>query len=314
MYFLGKLKNLFLASLFIIFSIQNSNTIENKILFKIDNEIITTIDIYEEIKFLRTFTPEINDLEDAELFEISKNSILRDRIKKIEILEFVKELKVQDKFLLNLIKNKYSKTNIDTLEDFRIYLKKNNLDFNNVNEKLTIELIWNDLIYQKFNKKISIDREKIKKELLQNSKKERQREFLLSEIVFTENDKINSKKKNEEIILDINNIGFKKTALKHSVSDTASNGGLIGWIKEDNLNQNIKKIVNELKTGQFSKPIRTSSGFMILKINDEREYLSEFNLADKMEEVIRFKTNDQLNQFSRMYFNKVKKDLIIYGL
>ena len=314
MYFLGKLKKLFLASLFIIFSIQNSNTIENKILFKIDNEIITTIDIYEEIKFLRTFTPEINDLEDAELFEISKNSILRDRIKKIEILEFVKELKVQDKFLLNLIKNKYSKTNIDTLEDFRIYLKKNNLDFNNVNEKLTIELIWNDLIYQKFNKKISIDREKIKKELLQNSKKERQREFLLSEIVFTENDKISFKKKNEEIISDINNIGFKKTALKHSVSDTASNGGLIGWIKEDNLNQNIKKIVNELKTGQFSKPIRTSSGFMILKINDEKEYLSKFNLADKMEEVIRFKTNDQLNQFSRMYFNKVKKDLIIYGL
>ena len=314
MYFPGKLKTLIIASLFIIFNIQNSNTIENKILFKIDNEIITTIDIYEEIKFLKTFTPEINDLEDAELFEISKNSILRDRIKKIEILEFVKELKVQDKFLLNLIKNKYSKTNIDTLEDFRIYLKKNNLDFNNVNEKLTIELIWNDLIYQKFNKKISIDREKIKKELLQNSKKERQREFLLSEIVFTENDKINFKKKNKEIISDINNIGFKKTALKHSVSDTASNGGLIGWIKEDNLNQNIKKIVNELKTGQFSKPIRTSSGFMILKINDEREYLSEFNLADKMEEVIRFKTNDQLNQFSRMYFNKVKKDLIIYGL
>ena len=314
MYFLGKLKTLIIASLFIIFNIQNSNTIENKILFKIDNEIITTIDIYDEIKFLRVFNPEINNLEDAELFEISKNSILRDRIKKIEILEFVKELKVQDKFLLNLIKNKYSKTNIDTLEDFRIYLKKNNLDFNNVNEKLTIELIWNDLIYQKFNKKISIDREKIKKELLQNSKKERQREFLLSEIVFTENDKINFKKKNKEIISDINNIGFKKTALKHSVSDTASNGGLIGWIKEDNLNQNIKKIIKELKTGQFSKPIRTSSGFMILKINDEREYLSEFNLADKMEEVIRFKTNDQLNQFSRMYFNKVKKDLIIYGL
>ena len=314
MYFLGKLKTLIITSLFIIFNIQNSNTIENKILFKVDNEIVTTIDIYEEIKFLRTFTPEINDLEDAELFEISKNSILRDRIKKIEILEFVKELKVQDKFLLNLIKNKYSKTNIDTLEDFRIYLKKNNLDFNNVNEKLTIELIWNDLIYQKFNKKISIDKEKIKKELLENSKKGLQRELLLSEIVFTENNKINFKKKYEEIISEINSIGFKKTALKHSVSDTASNGGLIGWIKEDNLNQNIKKIVKDLKTGQFSKPIRTSSGFMILKINDEKEYLSKFNLADKMEEVIKFKTNDQLNQFSRIYFNKVKKDLIIYGL
>jgi len=314
MYFLGKLKKLFLASLFIIFSFQNSNTIENKILFKIDNEIITTVDIYEEIKFLKIFNPEINNLEDSELFEISKNSILRDRVKKIEILEFVDELKVEDKFLLNIIKSKYSKTNIDSLEDFKIYLKKNNLDFNNVSEKLTIELIWNDLIYQKFNRKISIDKEKIKKELLQNSKEERQRELLLSEIVFTENDKVNFKKRYEEILTDINSIGFKKTALKHSESDTASNGGLIGWIKINNLNQNIKEIVIQLKTGQFSKPIRTSSGFIILKIEDEKEYLSKFNLADKMQEAIRFKTNDQLSQFSRMYFNKVKKNLIIYGL
>ena len=314
MYFLGKLKKLFLVSLFIIFSIQNSNTIENKILFKIDNEIITTIDIYEEIKFLRIFNPEINNLEDAELFEISKNSILRDRIKKIEILEFIDELKVEDKFLLNIIKSKYSKTNIDSLEDFKIFLKENKLDFNNVSEKLTIELIWNDLIYQKFNKKISIDKEKIKKELLQNSKEERQRELLLSEIVFTENDKINFEKRYEEILSDINSMGFKKTALKHSDSDTASNGGLIGWIKENNLNQNIKEIVTQLKTGQFSKPIRTSSGFIILKIEDEKEYLSKFNLAEKIQEAIRFKTNDQLNQFSRMYFNKVKKNLTIYGL
>ena len=314
MYFLGKLKKLFLASLFIIFSIQNSNAFENKILFKIDNEIITTIDIYEEIKFLRIFNPEINNLEDAELFEISKNSILRDRIKKIEILEFIDELKVEDKFLLNIIKSKYSKTNIDSLEGFKIYLKENKLDFNNVSEKLTIELIWNDLIYQKFHKKISIDKEKIKKELLQNSKEERQRELLLSEIVFTENDKINFEKRYEEILSDINSMGFKKTALKHSDSDTASNGGLIGWIKENNLNQNIKEIVTQLKTGQFSKPIRTSSGFIILKIEDEKEYLSKFNLAEKMQEAIRFKTNDQLNQFSRMYFNKVKKNLIIYGL
>ena len=314
MYFLGKLKTLIIASLFIIFNIQNSNTIENKILFKIDNEIITTIDIYEEIKFLRIFNPEINNLEDAELFEISKNSILRDRIKKIEILEFIDELKVEDKFLLNIIKSKYSKTNIDSLEGFKIYLKENKLDFNNVSEKLTIELIWNDLIYQKFHKKISIDKEKIKKELLQNSKEERQRELLLSEIVFTENDKINFEKRYEEILSDINSMGFKKTALKHSDSDTASNGGLIGWIKVNNLNQNIKEIVTQLKTGQFSKPIRTSSGFIILKIEDEKEYLSKFNLAEKMQEAIRFKTNDQLNQFSRMYFNKIKKNLIIYGL
>ena len=309
-----KLKILILSTLLIIFSIKNSNTIENKILFKVDNEIITTIDIFEEIKFLRIFNPEIDNLEDTELFEISKNSILRDKIKKIEILKFVDELKVEDKFLLNLIKGKYSKKNIDTLENFKAYLNKNDLNFKNVNEKLTIELIWNDLIYQKFSNKVVINKEKIKKEILQNSKKDRQRELLLSEIVFNEDDKMNFKKKFDKILSDIDKIGFKKAALKHSDSDTASSGGLIGWIKEDNLNHNIRKVVTKLKTGQFSNPLRTSSGFIIIKLEDEKYYSSELNLNEKILEAIRFKTNDQLNQFSSMYLNKIKKDLKIYGL
>ena len=309
-----KLKILILSTLLIIFSIKNSNTVENKILFKVDNEIITTIDIFEEIKFLRIFNPEIDNLEDTELFEISKNSILRDKIKKIEILKFVDELKVEDKFLLNLIKGKYSKKNIDTLENFKAYLNKNDLNFKNVNEKLTIELIWNDLIYQKFSNKVVINKEKIKKEILQNSKKDRQRELLLSEIVFNEDDKMNFKKKFDKILSDIDKIGFKKAALKHSDSDTASSGGLIGWIKEDNLNQNIRKVITKLKTGQFSNPLRTSSGFIIIKLEDEKYYSSELNLNEKILEAIRFKTNDQLNQFSSMYLNKIKKDLKIYGL
>ena len=314
MYFLGNLKILITTLFLIVFSIKNSNAIENKILFKIDNEIITTIDIYEEIKFLKIFNPEISNLDEIELFEISKNSIIKNKKKKIEILKFVKDLKVEDKFILNLIQGKYTKLNIDTLENFKIFLKKNNLDYDNINEKLTIELIWNDLIYQKFFKKVNIDEAQIKNEISKNSKNKIQRELLLSEIIFTENDKINFKKKHQEILLDINNIGFKKAALKHSNSDTASNGGLIGWVKEDNLNKNIKKKVSKLKTGQFSNPIRTSSGFIILKIEDEKEYSSKFDLDERVKEVIRFKTNDQLNQFSSMYFNKIKKDLIIYGL
>ena len=107
---------------------------------------------------------------------------------------------------------------------------------------------------------------------------------------------------------------FKKTALIHSNSDSANNGGLIGWIKENNLNQNIQKILSQLKPGQISKPIRTSAGFIILKIEDEKRYESNFNLADKIEEVIKYQTDDQLKQFSSMYFNKIKKDLTIYGL
>ena len=92
MYFL-KIKIISIYLLITILNINLSNALENKILFKVDNEIITTIDIYEEIRFLKMFNPEMNDLSESELFEISKNSILRDKIKKIEIMNFVKTIK-----------------------------------------------------------------------------------------------------------------------------------------------------------------------------------------------------------------------------
>ena len=298
----------------IILNIQNLIAFENKILFKIDNEIITTIDIYEEIKFLKVFNPEINSLSDVELFEISKNSLIKDKIKKIEIMKFVRELKVDDKFLLKLVEKKYSRLNINSIKNFEKYLKKENLNIEIVKEKFIIELMWNDLIYQKFSKKVVIDKERIKNEISQNSQKKLQKEFLLSEIVFNVTNKDEFNNKYQKILLDIEKIGFKKTALIHSNSDTATNGGLIGWVKEVNLNKSLKKIISELKPGQFSKPVRTSSGFIIIKVDEEKEYVSKFNLADRIDEIIRFKTNEQLNQFSNMYLNKLKKNLVIYGL
>ena len=313
MYLIKKVKVLFIFSILFL-NFQNLNSLENKILFKVDNEIITTMDIFEEIKFLKAFNPEIKNLKETELIEISKNSILRSIIKKIELRNVVEELKVDDKFLSNLIISKYSKIGIDTFEKFEIYLNDKNLDIKLIKEKFTIELIWNDYIYQKFYKKVVIDREKIKREILQSPQKENQREFLLSEINFNATDKTDLKSKYERIISDIEKLGFKKTALKHSNSESASNGGLIGWVKEDNLNLTIKEIISELKIGQVSKPIRTSSGFIILKIEDEKLYVSKLNINEKVEEIIKFKTNDQLSQFSKMYFNKIKKNKIINEL
>ena len=313
-YFTKKLKVILIYLLITILSINLSNALENKILFKVDNEIITTIDIYEEIRFLKIFNPEMNDLSEAELFEISKNSILRDKIKKIEIMNFVKTIKIEDKFIFNLIRSRYSNININSFEDFENYLKDKNFNVDNIREKFTIELIWNDLIYQKFNKKVVINKDKIRKEILQNPKKKNQRELLLSEITFNVQNKNDLNDRHKKILLDIEKIGFKKSAFIHSDSDTATNGGLIGWIKEDNLNKVIKKSISKLQPGQFSEPIRTSSGFMIIRIDDKKEYASNINLEDKVNEMIRYKTNNQLDQFSSMYFNKIKKDLMIYGL
>ena len=309
-----KLKVLILIFILIFFNLKNLFALENKILFKINNQIITTIDIYEEIKFLKIFNPEVNNLSENELLEISKNSIVRDKIKKIEIMNYVQELKVDDKFLLKFIKDKYSNRGVDSIESFQNYLKDNNLNIKTINEKIAIELIWNDIIFQKFSSKVNINKEKIKEEILKNPQKKTQKELLLSEIVFDVSQKSEFEKKYKKIITDIEQIGFKNTALIHSTSDTASTGGVIGWVKEDNLNKAIFNLIKNLGKDQYSKPIKTSGGFLIIKIEDIKEYEIKFDLNKKIKEVIQFKTNEQLDQFSKIYFNKIKKDLIFDDL
>ncbi len=309
-----KLTKFYLVAFFlIILNFKNLYAIENKILFKIDNEIITTFDIFQEAKYLKVFNPQLKDLSDKELLEISKNSIIRDKIKKIEILKFVEVIKVENKFLLQLIKNKYNAIDLDSIESFENYLKINGLNINTIKEKLTIELIWNDLIFQKFNSKILIDKNKIKEEILKKPKK-KERELSLSEIFFSVTKKSDFEKKYEAVIKDIELTGFKNAALIHSNSDTASIGGYIGWVKEDNLNKSIKEKISNLEVGQYSEAILTSSGFLIIKINDEKEYEAISNMDEKINELIKFKTNEQLNQFSRIYFNKIKNDLIFDDL
>ena len=304
-----RLKNLVIIIYLIFFNINNSLSLENKILFKIDNKIVTTIDVYEEIKFLKIFNPEINELTEKEIIKISRNSIVRDIVKQIEIMNYVKEIKIDDTFLTKYIQNKYSKLGLNSIKNFEDYLKKNDLDVELAKKKIATELIWNDIIFQKFSPKVNINKEMIKKEILKNSQKKMQKEFLLSEIVFNVIEKSEFKQKYDKIVYDIEQTGFKNAALIHSISDTSSNGGSIGWVKENNLNKSILTQINNLKKGQYSSAIRASVGFLIIKIEDIKEYEIKFDLNKETEAMIKFKTNEQLNQFSNSYFNKIKKDI-----
>ena len=104
--------------------------------------------------------------------EVSKNSIIRDKIKKIEIINYVDDIKVEDKFFLKLIKGRYSKIGLDSIESFEKYIEYNALDVKSVKEKFAIDLIWNDLIFQKYSSKILIDKNKIKENFKRSTKKD----------------------------------------------------------------------------------------------------------------------------------------------
>ena len=310
-----KINSIYIGIINIIFllSFHTSNLIafENKIIVKINNEIITSIDIENEINYLKILNPQVNNLDKDKLMNIAKNSLIREKVKIITLLDIVDEIKVQDKYLNKIIESSYKKIGLNTYDQYKKYLKNNQLRIEYIINKISVEAIWNELIYKKFNSKVVINKDKIINEVKNNP----DIKMLLSEIVFQVKNKNDLERKYNEIKNDIQSEGFENAALIHSISNSASSGGKIGWINKNSLNEIFNDALLDLKIGEYSRPILTQAGFVIIRINDiKKDKSNEQSIEKKVDDLVRIKTNQQLNQFSNMYLNKIKKDLVINEL
>ena len=305
----------FLIYLTFFFLIYNKSllSIENKILVKVENEIITTIDVENESRYLLSLNKNISNFSKQEIFEISKKSMIREKIKNIEIKKNFIDPKVPDNYLKGILKSVYQKIKIENLDNFKKYLKENNVDYNHVKKKLESEALWNELIIAKFSSKISIDEKEIRKRINVNNNKF-SKSFLISEI-FIENSNSNETQLiYDEIKKTIENESFEKAALTFSSSNTSSSGGNLGWIQEETLNEKLKNILSKMSENEITSPIVVPGGFMILKINQIKKEKKNQNIEQEVLKIMNIKKNNQLNQFSKMYFNKVKKNLLINEL
>ena len=304
-------KKIILIFFYSLIFFSNAIAIENKILFKVNNEIITSIDILTELKYLGTINNDLNKMPKKQAFEIAKKSLIREKIKEIELKKIFKEIIIEDKFLNNLLVNHFESDEIKSIYDFEKYFLLLDISPNLIKKKISIEVMWNQFIFNKFNQNVKINKEIIKNELLT---KDKQNEYLLSEIFFTINENEILDKKTNLLEKEINDKGFSQTALIYSVSNTANKGGKLGWVKETIMSPKIKKIIKQIKINNYTKPIVLPGGFLILKIEDIRETDNDFDLNSEIDKIVRKKTNEQLNQFSNIYFNKVKKNIIINEL
>ena len=298
---------LLLISILIFFPLKSIVALENKIITKIENEIITSIDIENEKNYLKALNPTIRDLNKDKLNLISKNSLIREKIKENEILKYTDKIKLDEKFLNRLIEQRYSRLNLNDKNQFLNYIAEYNLDIKTIEKKISIEALWNQLIYQKFFNKIKIDKNKLAEEI-KTRFAEGEKNFLLSEILFKINNKENLEKKYSEIIEDINRENFESAALIHSISDSSSLGGKLGWIKQKSLNKSINSKLDNLKKGNITKPILTPNGFLVLKLDDVKYIKKNYDEKKELDELIKLKTNQQLNQQSIIFFNKIKKN------
>ena len=292
----------FIFFLFNIFTniVQASNNVF--IVMKVNNEIITNININEEYRYLIALNTDLKSLKKEEIFNLAKNSFLREKIKENELKKYFK-LNQSSKYIDQTIKNLYSSLNISSEIEFKKYLSVHNLTIEDVKKKLEIEVLWNELIYTKFHKQIDIDEEKIRKKINVNKI---QKNYLLSEIFFSGENKEKINEKYNLIKKSISEIGFKNTANKYSLTESAKIGGSIGWVGENQLAKKVVNEINKLQVGEFTKPINIPGGVVILKLDKKEDKKISLDFDSEFKKLIEYEKNRQLNQFSTVYFNKLK--------
>ncbi len=157
----------------------------------VDNEIITNHDIVKEGDYLSILNPNLKQLSLKQNLDLAKQSLINEIIKKKEISKFL-NINEENPFVEDYISNLITKLNYkDQIEFEKVLDQKNNYTLDQVKEKIKIELLWNELIYKKYNNQVRIDKENLISRV-NNLSKKTQKEYLISEILF-------SKKKDEEI-------------------------------------------------------------------------------------------------------------------
>ena len=302
-----KLKILIITIL--VLSVNNSFS-NIKIKYKIENEIITNIDIEEEKKYLIFLNPNLKKLNTEQITKISENSLIREIIKKKELKRIFKDFedkKFIDRVKLNLFKFK----GVNNENEFKKILFSQDINYERVIDKIKYEGMWNELIFRKYINSVRINEKNLRLKLTNKISNNKKFEYNLSEILFEIKDTNDLNKLYKEILDYININSFDAAVSKYSISNSSLSGGKLGWIKETLLSENLVKILNSLKNGSITKPIKYPNGYLVLKINNKREIKQNIDLEKELQEMIKFEQNKQLNQFSLLFYKKLKQNIEI---
>ena len=297
----------------IINFLSNVVIAENKysIIININNQIITNFDIEKETQYLLALNSSLNSLSLKQMKEIARNSLVREKIKKNEILKYYK-INYEDPELLTFLSNVYNRLNIKDEDEFTSYLLKNDLDIKEVIKKIALERAWNKLIFDKFNNLISVDELKIKNKLeKKQTKSETETSFLISEILFQSKNEAEYQEIYDAIIKAIKESSFKSAASIYSISDTSINGGEIGWVNKNEISNSIYNELNKLNIGEITQPIKIASGFLMIYLEDLKKEDREINLEEELKKIIIAEKNRQLNEYSTIYYKKIEKQIFI---
>ena len=303
-------KNIFTILLLLLLFINKISLADVQILVKIDDKIITNLDIEKEINYLETLNQNLVNVEKNQKINLAKNSLINQIIKEKEAIKTTK-IDQENGLVNTYLQNLYSNLGLSSEEEFKRLLdKKDNYTLKEIKEKIKIELMWNELIYKKFNNQVKINEKKLINQIEKEKNKVNQ-EYLLSEIVFKKKINKSIEEIHEEIKKSINEIGFNNTANIYSESESSKFGGKIGWFNKLSLSEVVKEKLTTIEKDNYTDLIKLGNNFLILKIEDIRIKKIEIDEKEELKKLINIENNRQLNRFSKIYFDKIRLNFLI---
>ena len=303
-------KTIFLILIFFLFTNFSYSKIDLQIIMKINNQIVTSYDIEKESNYLLALNPKLNEINKKDLLELAKKSMIKEMIRKSEILKY-KEINLDNPRNQNILRNIMLNLDFSSQLQFERYLNDFDISIDDLKKKIGIENEWKNLVYSKYSTSVKIDNEKLIDQIERSIKEEFSIEYNLSEIVFIENQNISLKDLSKKILESIKINGFENTANLYSISDSSKVGGKIGWVKKNNLSSEINSELENLKINSYSNPIKIDNNYLILKINDIKQITVKIDKQKELDKMIMIETSKQLDKFSNIFYNKIKLNSVI---
>ena len=313
MKFLNFLKFLFTLLIIIFFKFNYSySTINNKIVAKVGNEIVTSFELENKIRTILFLSN--RQIDQVNINKVKKKAIsdlINKKLKKEEIDRY--GILIEENRLSSYLTDISSKLKMDK-EDFIKIMKRNDISFDLYKEEIKIDLAWQSLIYELNKNSLSVDEKQIIQELNEIIKNKKDlEEYELAEIVV---DKIYDSNQ-ESILIEISDyisqFNFEEAALKYSISSSASEGGNIGWVSSSSLSNQLKNVLNKLSLGETSSPIINVNQIIFIKLLNKRKTKANLNLeAEQIKNsLINKRKNELLNLYSNNHLSKKRNNTII---
>lgn len=306
-------KTIVLILIFFLFNNFSYSKINLQIIMKINDQILTTYDLEKESNYLLALNPKLNEINKNDLLKLAKRSMIKEMIRKSEILKY-KEINLENDQIDNVLINIIQNLDFSNQSQFENYLNDFDISIDDLRKKIGIENEWKNLVYSKYSKSVKIDKENLINKIQLSSREELSIEYNLSEIVFIKKQNISLEDQSKEILESIEINGFENTANLYSISDSSKVGGKIGWIRKNNLSLDINRELDDLKINSHSDPIKAGNNYLILKINNVKETNIKIDKQKELNKMIMIETSKQLDKFSNIFYNKIKLNSVISEL